>query len=49
VIVRDLIDEFGLDVVDAGPLAEGGRFEPGAPCYGATLDADATRAALALA
>jgi predicted dinucleotide-binding enzyme len=48
-IVRDLIDEFGFDVVDAGPLAEGRRFEPGAPAYGAVLDADGTRAALAQA
>jgi predicted dinucleotide-binding enzyme len=48
-LVTDLIEEFGFDVVDAGPLAEGRRFEPGAPAYGAVLDADGMRIALAQA
>ncbi len=29
--VADLIELFGFDVVDAGPLAEGRRFQPGTP------------------
>ena len=48
-VVTALIEEFGFDVVDAGGLAEGRRFEPGAPGYGAVLDADGLRAALAQA
>jgi predicted dinucleotide-binding enzyme len=31
--VADLIEQFGFDVVDAGPLAEGRRFQPGTPAY----------------
>ena len=48
-VVTALIEEFGFDVVDAGGLAEGRRFEPGAPAYGAVLDAGGLRAALARA
>jgi predicted dinucleotide-binding enzyme len=48
-MVTALIEEFGFDVVDAGGLAEGRRFEPGAPAYGAVLDAGGLRAALARA
>lgn len=29
-----LLDQLGFDVVDAGPLAEGWRFQPGTPAYG---------------
>jgi predicted dinucleotide-binding enzyme len=47
--VARLIDEFGFDVVDAGSLREGRRFEPGAPAYGAHLDAEGLRAALGAA
>ncbi|HVV69030.1 MAG TPA: NAD(P)-binding domain-containing protein [Gammaproteobacteria bacterium] len=32
-IVTALLDTFGFDVVDAGPLSEGWRFERGAPVY----------------
>ncbi|MCD0480851.1 NADPH-dependent F420 reductase [Streptacidiphilus sp. ASG 303] len=32
--VADLLDVLGFDTVDAGPLAEGWRFEPGTPAYG---------------
>jgi len=32
--VRRLIDEFGFDTVDAGPLSESWRIEPGTPGYG---------------
>ena len=45
--VAALIDQFGFDAVDAGPLAEGWRFQPGTPAYGARLDAGQLRAALA--
>ncbi len=46
-VVSALIDEFGFDVVDAGPLAEGRRFQPGTPAYGPRLDAEQLRQALA--
>ena len=45
--VAALIDTFGFDVVDAGPLREGRRFQPGTPAYNVRLDADGLRAALA--
>jgi len=45
--VASLIDEFGFDVVDAGPLAEGRRFQPGTPAYNVRLTADELRTALA--
>ena len=44
--VSALIEEFGFDVVDAGPLAEGRRFQPGTPAYGPRLDTAGMRAAL---
>ena len=36
-VVTALLDSFGYDVVDAGPLAESWRFEPDHPAYGPTL------------
>jgi 8-hydroxy-5-deazaflavin:NADPH oxidoreductase len=36
--VSGLIHEFGFDVVDAGPLAESWRIEPGTPGYGPRLE-----------
>jgi len=45
-VVTDLLDSFGYDVVDAGPLAEGWRFEPDHPAYGPRFDADEMREAL---
>jgi predicted dinucleotide-binding enzyme len=45
--VADLIEEFGFDVVDAGGLAEGRRFQRGTPANVTRLEADALRAALA--
>jgi predicted dinucleotide-binding enzyme len=48
-IVTELIDAFGFDVVDAGPLAEGARFDRDQPAYGAELAADQLRDALARA
>jgi predicted dinucleotide-binding enzyme len=47
--VTELINEFGFDVVDAGPLAEGWRFDRDMPAYGTQLDAEQLRDALARA
>ena len=47
--VTELIDGFGFDVVDAGPLAESWRIEPGTPAYSAPLNAEELTAALAAA
>ena len=44
--VGALIDEFGYDVVDVGPLAEGWRYQRDTPSYVVRLDADELRAAL---
>jgi 8-hydroxy-5-deazaflavin:NADPH oxidoreductase len=46
-IAAKLLDEFGFDAVDAGPLAEGWRFERGTPAYCVPLDRDALTATLA--
>ncbi len=43
----DLVDELGFDPVDAGPIEESWRQQPGTPVYGKDYDADATRQALA--
>jgi predicted dinucleotide-binding enzyme len=45
--VAALIDEFGFDVVDAGPLVEGRRFDRDKPAYGPYLTAEQLREALA--
>jgi len=47
--VTDLIESFGFDVVDAGPLVEGRRFDRDKPAYGPNLNAEELRAALAQA
>jgi 8-hydroxy-5-deazaflavin:NADPH oxidoreductase len=47
--VTELINEFGFDVVDAGPLAEGWRFDRDMPAYGPRLNAQQLREALARA
>ena len=47
--VMSLVDELGFDPVDAGSLAESWRQQPGTPVYGADLDAEGVRAALAAA
>ena len=44
-----LIEEFGFDAVDAGPLAEGRRFDRDKPAYGAEADAAGMRDLLAQA
>jgi predicted dinucleotide-binding enzyme len=44
-----LVDELGFDVVDAGPLAEGWRFQPDTPAYVQRFAVDTLRKALAAA
>lgn len=46
-VVTRLLDELGFDAVDAGPLAESWRQQPGTPVYGTDLHADGVRRALA--
>ncbi|MBI1378075.1 MAG: NADP oxidoreductase [Frankiales bacterium] len=45
-VVTGLIESFGFDVVDAGPLSEGRRFQPDTPAYGADATADELRTLL---
>jgi predicted dinucleotide-binding enzyme len=47
--VAHLIDQFGFDVVDAGPLAEGWRIQRDTPGYGPRRTADELRRDLAAA
>jgi predicted dinucleotide-binding enzyme len=47
--VRALIDQFGFDVVDAGPLKEGWRIQRDTPGYGPRRTADEIRRDLAAA
>ena len=47
--VMALVDELGFDPVDAGGLDQSWRQQPGTPVYGAEVDADGVRAALAAA
>jgi 8-hydroxy-5-deazaflavin:NADPH oxidoreductase len=44
--VAELINAFGFDVVDAGPLSEGWRFQRDLPAYNVHLTADQMREAL---
>ena len=44
--VMQLVDELGFDPVDAGPLDESWRQQPGTPVYGTDLEADGVRRAL---
>jgi 8-hydroxy-5-deazaflavin:NADPH oxidoreductase len=44
--VAGLVDRLGFDPVDAGPLAEGVRFEPGTELFGADVPADEVRTRL---
>ncbi len=45
-VVTSLLDSFGYDVVDAGPLSEGWRFQPDTPAYGPRLTREEMTAAL---
>jgi predicted dinucleotide-binding enzyme len=47
--VADLLEQFGFDVVDAGLLKEGWRFQPDTPGYGPRRTADELRRDLAAA
>ena len=47
--VFELVDQLGFDPVDGGTLHDSKRQEPGTPVYGADLQADAARDALASA
>ena len=47
--VAGIIDSFGFDAVDGGPLAESWRIQSGAPGYGRRRTADELRADLAAA
>jgi hypothetical protein len=48
-VVTALLDSFGYDVVDAGPLAEGWRYQPDTPAYGPRLTTQQLTTALAAA
>jgi 8-hydroxy-5-deazaflavin:NADPH oxidoreductase len=41
--VATLLDEFGFDTVDGGPLAESWRIQPGTPAYGPRRNAEELR------
>jgi predicted dinucleotide-binding enzyme len=45
--VASIVDALGFDPVDAGPLSEGIRLEPGSGLFGANFDASQVRATLA--
>jgi predicted dinucleotide-binding enzyme len=44
--VLRLVDELGFDGVDAGPISESWRQQPGTPVYATDLDAEGVRRAL---
>jgi predicted dinucleotide-binding enzyme len=46
-IVMRMVEDLGFDAVDTGGLDESWRQQPGTPCYGADLDAESLRGALA--
>jgi predicted dinucleotide-binding enzyme len=46
-VVMRLVDDLGFDAVDAGPLDDSWRQQPGTPVYAADLDAAGVRKALA--
>ncbi|KRE27172.1 NADP oxidoreductase [Mycobacterium sp. Soil538] len=46
-LVHDLVDRLGFDPVDAGPISESWRQQPGTPVYGKDFPAERTRKALA--
>jgi 8-hydroxy-5-deazaflavin:NADPH oxidoreductase len=45
--VAKLLDEFGFDTIDGGPLSESWRIQPGTPAYGPRRDVDQLRRDLA--
>jgi predicted dinucleotide-binding enzyme len=46
-VVHGVVEQLGFDPVDAGPISQSWRQQPGTPVYGKDFDADATRRALA--
>jgi predicted dinucleotide-binding enzyme len=46
-LVHDIVDQLGFEPVDAGPISQSWRQQPGTPVYGKDFDADNTRRALA--
>ena len=46
-LVHDVVERLGFDPVDAGPISESWRQQPGTPVYGKDLDAENTVRALA--
>lgn len=46
-LVHGIVDQLGFDPVDAGPISESWRQQPGTPVYGKDFDAADTRNALA--
>jgi hypothetical protein len=46
-VAMGLVDSLGFDPIDGGGLDDSWRQQPGTPVYGANLDADAARKALA--
>jgi 8-hydroxy-5-deazaflavin:NADPH oxidoreductase len=47
VVVCEVLDQFGFDVIDTGPLAEGWRFAPGQPAWQVPLIGSGLQEALA--
>ena len=45
-VVSGLVSDTGFDAVDAGPLSESWRFQPGTPAYCTELDAAGVKNAL---
>ena len=45
-LVHGVVDQLGFEPVDAGPISESWRQQPGTPVYGKDFDADRTREAL---
>lgn len=48
-LVHGVVDQLGFDPVDAGPISESWRQQPGTPVYGKDFDTERTREALAQA
>ena len=45
-VIMDLVEALGFDALDAGPLDQSWRQQPGTPVYGADLDAEGACRAL---
>jgi predicted dinucleotide-binding enzyme len=48
-LIHGIVEALGFDPVDAGPISESWRQQPGTPVYGKDFDAENTRRALAAA